>query len=124
MADVLLGRPLAPALRARLFRDDESLHAPHLIDPEVLQAVRRSVLAGFVTPDLADTAVREYLDIRLTRHPQDFLLERAWQLRQNFTVYDAMYVALAEVLEAPLVTLDAGLAKAASRLTVNVELFA
>jgi predicted nucleic acid-binding protein len=70
------------------------------------------VRAGEVSPDRAAEALADLADFDLHRHPHIDLLTRAWKLRENVTAYDAMYVALAEALDAPIVTCDAPLARA------------
>ncbi|HUP63282.1 MAG TPA: type II toxin-antitoxin system VapC family toxin [Thermoanaerobaculia bacterium] len=123
LVDMLLNRPLAPALRTRLILSGEVLHAPYMIDLEVLQALRRFVLARQVTIQRAEEAIEDHLALRIERYPHDPLLRRAWELRANITAYDAAYVALAEKLRATFVTLDVRLARACPP-TVRVELFA
>jgi len=105
-------------LRTRLLA--EALDAPHLIDLEVAQTVRRYWLTGELDDARASDAVRQHLDLSITRYPHDLLLERVWELRFNFTAYDAVYVALAEALRTTLITVDTRLAKAAARF-VDVE---
>lgn len=112
LLEFLLQTPLGMRVEARLFRDDEGLHAPHLVDVEVTQALRRLVRAGEVTAIRAAEALTDLADLDLHRHGHVDLLTRAWTLRENVTAYDAMYVALAEALAASLVTCDAALAKA------------
>lgn len=108
----LLRLPRAGQVEHRLSRLDESMHAPHLIDVEVAQVVRRLTAGGAVRADRGRQALQDLADLGLERHPHDVLLSRVWQLRENLTAYDAVYVALAEALDAPLVTLDARLAAA------------
>jgi predicted nucleic acid-binding protein len=108
----LLRLPRAGLVEERLSRQDESLHAPHLLDVEVAQVVRRLAAQGVVRADRGRQAVEDLADLDLARHPHDVLLPAIWRLRENLTAYDAAYVALAEVLDAPLVTLDARLAGA------------
>src|SRR4029078_9554193 len=96
----------------RLFRDRDELHSPHLADVEVTQGLRRLVRTGEVSPGRAAEAIADLVDLQLHRHPHLDLLTRAWTLRDNVTAYDAMYIALAEALDAPLVTCDTPLAKA------------
>ncbi len=91
---------------------NETLHAPHLLDVEVLQVVRRLEAAGTLPPGRGRDALRDLRDLRLVRYPHETLLDRAWALRKNLGAYDAMYVALAEGLDAPLVTTDRKLAAA------------
>jgi predicted nucleic acid-binding protein len=90
-----------------------SLWAPHLIDAEVGQALRRRVAAGRLGEDRADAALLDLARLPLRRIEHVGLLRRAWELRHNLSFYDGLYVALAEVLDVPLVTLDRRLAKAA-----------
>jgi predicted nucleic acid-binding protein len=106
LAEFLLQTPLGAKVEARLFRDDDELHAPHLLDVEVTQALRRLVRTGEVPAGRAEEAVADLLDIDVHRHAHVDLLGRAWELRDNLTAYDAMYVALAEAIAAPLVTCD------------------
>ncbi len=110
--------PRASTLRQRL--RGEHLQAPHLIDLEVAQTLRRFVLAGSLTVDRAHDALADLAQLPLIRHPHYPFLDRIWQLRSNVTAYDAAYVALAEILSAPLLTLDARLAHAGTRVTIEV----
>lgn len=98
--------------QARLLVAAESLHAPHLVDAEVLSALRRLVGAGTLTADDGARCVNTWSRIGLTRYAADPLLERIWELRQTLSAYDAMYVALAEQLDCALVTADARLSGA------------
>jgi predicted nucleic acid-binding protein len=98
-----------------------SLWAPHLIDAEVGHALRRRVAALKLRDDHAAAALGKLAGLPLRRIVHTGLLDRAWQLRHNLSFYDGIYVALAEALEAPLVTLDHRLARAlgdASKVTV------
>lgn len=97
-------------VEARLFRARDEFHAPHLADVEVTQGLRRLVRAGEVSAARAAEAIADLADLDLHRHPHLDLLSRAWTLRENVTADDAMYVALAEALDAPLVTCDRALA--------------
>lgn len=106
VTELLLQTPLGSHVETRLFRDADDLHAPHLLDVEVVQALRRLVRAGEVLPGRAAEAIEDLTVFHVLRHPHVDLLERAWELRDNVTAYDAMYVALAEALDAPLVTCD------------------
>lgn len=94
-------------------RDPEDvIHVPHLMFVEVAQVLRRHVQAGVITADRGRRSVVYLGDLSAARHSHEPLLGRMWELRDNLTAYDAAYVALAESLEAPLVTLDAKLANA------------
>lgn len=106
----------------RLNRPGETLHAPHLIDPEVLSALRRLVLRREIGASRAQLALEDFRELRLQRYPHGALLERIWALRSNLSAFDAAYVALAEALDAPLVTADGGLARAPGH-TAQVEVF-
>jgi predicted nucleic acid-binding protein len=106
LLEFLLQTPLGTRVEARLFRDQDELHAPHLADVEVTQGLRRLVRTGEMSADRAADAIADLVDLDLHRHPHLDILTRAWTLRGNITAYDAMYVALAEALDAPLVTCD------------------
>jgi predicted nucleic acid-binding protein len=112
LLEFLLQTALGTRVEARLFRDDDEFHSPHLADVEVTQGLRRLVRAGEISPNRAADAIADLADLDLHRHPHLDLLIRAWKLRENITAYDAMYVALAEALDAPFITCDAPLAKA------------
>lgn len=90
----------------------ESLHAPQLLDIEVLQVFRRHVSSGAVTAERGATGVAALGQLDITRYGHEELRPRIWALRQNVTAYDAAYIAVAEALDAPLLTLDARLAAA------------
>jgi predicted nucleic acid-binding protein len=115
LLEVLLRTPAAQAVERRLFDPRETLHAPHLLDVEVAQVVRRYAAAGEIDRDRGRATLADLADFPLRRYPHDFLLPRVWELRDNLTAYDAVYVALAEALDAPLVTRDRRLAAAAGR---------
>jgi predicted nucleic acid-binding protein len=110
--EVLLRMPAGVALEERLFEADETLHAPHLLDVEVAQVLRRYALAGEVEAQRCRVALDDLSGLPLTRYPHDVLIPRVWDLRSNLSAYDAVYVALAEALDAPLLTRDRRLAKA------------
>lgn len=120
LIDAVLARPAKPALLSRL--SDESLHAPHLIDIEVLHALRRLSLTAAVPEERLDDARADIADITLTRYPLGSLADRVWQLRHHLTAYDATFIALAEILDAPLVTCDSRLARAGGHHAL-VEVF-
>ncbi len=97
------------------------LHAPHLLDLEVLSGLRGLLTGGKLTSRRADQARRDYWDLALTRHPMHALAERVWDLRHNLTVYDAAYVALAELVGSRVLTADRAMA-ADTRVACAVEL--
>jgi predicted nucleic acid-binding protein len=111
VVELVLRTPAAAAVEARIVRDP-SLHAPDVIDLEVTHVVRRYVAVGDVTAARGGQAIDDLLDLPLRRYPHRPLIERVWQLRERLTAYDAAYVALAELLDATLVTRDRRLGRA------------
>ena len=108
--EVLLRTPAAADVDRLLFGAGQTLHAPHLLDVEVAQVVRRYVAGGEIEEARGRAALADLVDFPLRRYPHDVLLPRVWDLRNSLTAYDAAYVALAEALDAPLVTRDRRLA--------------
>lgn len=108
----LLRTPAGNKIDARLFSRSVSLHAPHLLDVEVAQVLRRYVREKAITAQRGEEALTDFNDLPLNRYPHDFLIPRVWQLRDTLTAYDAVYVALAEALDAPLLTCDRRIALA------------
>lgn len=107
--------------RARERIAAERLSAPEVIDLEVLSAFRRLCAAGKLSVERADAAVADLQDLRIERVPHRPLVARCWELRDNVTVYDAAYIALAESLDVPLLTADRRLAAApGARCTFEV----
>lgn len=109
--DLLLQTERAEAIAALALAPDQRLHAPHLLDIEVTQVLRRFVQHKSLSPDRARTALKDYADLSIERHVQTPLLPRVFELRDSLTAYDGVYVALAEALAAPLLTCDARLAR-------------
>jgi len=109
------------AIEERLFSTGESLHAPHLLDVEFAHVIRRYALRGEMGNRDALAAFAGLTDLPIRRHPHHFLLGRVWDLRHNLSAYDAVYVALAESLDEPLITHDQRLANAAGH-SARVEL--
>jgi predicted nucleic acid-binding protein len=112
IAELLLQTRIGLRVERRLYQDDVDIHAPHLLDVEVLSALRRLVRAGEVTAGRASDAIEDLAMLRIIRHGHLDLAIRVWELRQNVTAYDAVYLALAESLDAPVVTCDRPLAAA------------
>ncbi len=108
----LLVRRAAPAVADRFRDPDVTVHAPYLLGVEVAAALRGLVLGGHTTPERAWTALSDLTLADIQLHDPTPLLARAWELRDNLTAYDATYVALAEVLDATLVTADRRIARA------------
>jgi predicted nucleic acid-binding protein len=96
----------------RLLASAGAIHGPHLLDLEVTQVLRRYAARGLADPARCRQALDDLEKMGLRRHPHDHLLSRVWDLRHNLTAYDAVYVALAEYLGAPLLTRDRRLAAA------------
>lgn len=113
-AELILGGGRAPL--------DRDFHAPSVCDLELASTVRRLLRSRRLTLEGAATAIAEYLSMPLTRYQHTALLGRVLELRDNFTAYDASYVALAEWLEAPLLTADRRLARAVRRHVPHVAL--
>ena len=118
----LLGLPRADAVGARILAAD-SLHAPALMDIEVAQVMRRYTAAGEIAADTGERALNVLRDLDVNRYTHESLLTTIWKLRHNLTAYDAAFVALAGVLDAPLITLDrriAGATMAGWNITIDV----
>lgn len=109
--DLICGTPRAERLIEYVRFDDDQL-APHLIDAEVLGVIRKQYELGQLDETAAGQAVRDLRDWPGDRVSHRPLLDRAWELRHSVRGYDALYVALAEALDAPLLTTDARLARA------------
>jgi predicted nucleic acid-binding protein len=101
----LLDPPSAAEIAQRLFATRETIHVPHLIDLEVLQALRRYARSE-MSGSRAEKALQIYRHIPMKRYSHKVLMPRIWELRHNFTAYDTSYIALAEALDAPLITCD------------------
>jgi len=120
--DWLLQTAVGQEIENRIYSLGESLHAPHLLDLEVAQVLRRLVREGAVSAPRADQAIQDLVDLRVTRYPHFVFLPHIWRLRHNFSAFDAAYIALTEKLGATLITRDIRLASASAR-TVSIELF-
>ena len=110
LIEVLLNTSAAPRIADRLFDRGETLHAPHLLDVEVAQVLRRYARVGEISATRGNAALEDLAAFPITRYPHSPFLPRIWQLRDNATACDAAYLALAEALEAPFLTRDAKLA--------------
>ena len=119
--EVLLRRPHCEKIESRLFAGD-SLHAPHLLDLEVAQVLRRYGLSGELGETRASEALDDLKDIPIERYPHEPFLERIWQLRRNVSAYDGAYLALAEALDAVVITTDRRL-RAVPDIRARVEVF-
>lgn len=120
--DWLLQTPAGERIERRVYSRSESLHAPHLLDLEVTQVLRRLVREAVISAQRANQAIQDLLDLQVIRYAHVVLLPRVWQLRNNLSAYDAAYLALAEMLDAPLVTRDTRLAASPAHSAI-VEVF-
>jgi predicted nucleic acid-binding protein len=120
--EILLQTEAGAPVAERLLTSDPSLHAPHLLDVEVAQVLRRFVAQGEVPEARARQALAALADFPLERYSHTILVPRIWALRQNLSAYDAAYVALAEVLGATLLTRDARISRAPD-LAARIEVF-
>jgi predicted nucleic acid-binding protein len=110
--ELVLRTQRADRIAARVLDPAQRLHAPHLIDIEVMQVLRRLVQFREIVPARAELALLDFIQLTIERHAHPALLRRIWGLRSIMTAYDAAYVALAEALAAPLLTCDERLARA------------
>jgi predicted nucleic acid-binding protein len=120
--DWLLQTPAGQRIEQRIYAHQDSLHSVHSIDVEFLQVLRRLVRERNVSPRRAEEAIEDMAALRVTRYAPVLLVRRIWRLRQNLSAYDAAYVALAEKLQAPLITRDQRIASAPGH-TAAVEVF-
>jgi predicted nucleic acid-binding protein len=120
--DWLLQTAVGQQIETRIYARGDSLHAPHLLDLEVAQVLRRLERESSVSAQRADLALQDLQDLRVTRYPHYIFLPHIWRLRHNLTAYDAAYVALTDKLGATLITRDARLASAAAP-DLSVELY-
>jgi predicted nucleic acid-binding protein len=121
VVELVLQTDRAGAIVARAFGATQQLHAPHLVDVEVAQALRRLLLAKQITPSRAQEAFEDFCLLVIERHAHRPLLGRIWALKASLSAYDATYVALAEALASPLLTCDGKLARTGGHVA-QVEL--
>jgi predicted nucleic acid-binding protein len=112
LLEMLLRTQRADQLMERALEPSERMHAPHLLDVEVTQVLRRLVQRKEITTARAAEAIDDLNNLIIERHAHQALVPRIWQLRDSLTAYNGAYVALAEALDAPLLTCDAKLAGA------------
>lgn len=121
MLEIVLRTPAGVRALDLVLSEEESLHAPHLLDLEVVQVLRRYLRAGVIDEERATEALEDFSSFSIQRYAHDLFLARIWELRHNLTAYDASYVALAEALNATLLTYDKALAKSTGH-RADVEL--
>jgi predicted nucleic acid-binding protein len=112
VVEVLLRTPVGIRHAGRVLDAKEQLHVPHLLDIEAVQVLRRLTLKGELRAERAEQALEILVDLPLVRHDHVPLIDRVWALRTSMTAYDAAYVALAEGLDAVLLTCDRRLSRA------------
>jgi predicted nucleic acid-binding protein len=120
--DWLIQSPAGQRIEKRIFSAGETLHAPHLLDLEVTQVLRRLAQQRNISDQRANAALQVLLDLRIARYPHAVFLPRIWQLRHHVSAYDAAYIALAEQLNAALITRDTRLASAVGH-SAQIEVF-
>lgn len=120
MVELLRAGDHTRAVDERLATEEHTLWAPHLIDAEVGHALRREVRSGQMEADKAVEALWEVSKLPIERVEHELLVHVAWDLRDNFTFYDGLYVALALMLDEPLLTIDARLARSGLDLPIEV----
>lgn len=119
--EYLIGERWHEAVTDRVTQAAGQVQAPEILDLEVLAALRRLVESGRTPVHQAELALRDFLQLPIRRHGHHGLAPRIWELRHNVTEYDGAYIALAEALDAPLITCDARLAAAPGH-TATIEL--
>ncbi len=120
LVELLVGTATGRIVATRIADPAVGLHVPHLADVEVAQALRRYVRDGDLDVPDAEAALDDLRALDVQRHSHEPLLDRVWELRDNVSAYDAVYVALAEALDAVLVTCDGPLARA-SNVDAQIE---
>ena len=118
----LLGTPSGTAVAERLFAPGQSIYAPELVYVEVVHGLRRMVRAQALPVLRAEANIDDLLDLEINQFPHMLVLRRVWELRDILSAYDALYVCIAETLEAPLITCDRRLASAHGHFA-QIEVF-
>jgi predicted nucleic acid-binding protein len=120
LVELLAHREYAEMVEERLHAEEHALWAPHLVDAEIGHALRRAVRLGEIEADVAGVALWEIDELPIRRVEHELLVHFAWALRDNVSFYDALYVALAQMLDEPLLTFDARLARAGLEAEIEV----
>lgn len=120
LVELLCETDQAEAVEERLAAEEHSLWAPHLVDAEVGQALRRAVRLGRMDAEEAGEAIWQIEELAIRRVEHELLVHVAWDLRDNFSFYDGLYVALALMLDEPLLTFDARMARSGVDLPIEV----
>ena len=111
VVELLTNGPLADSLRRDLAGRGESFIVPHLLDVEVVSALRSLVAGQRIDSHRSDQLLTGLAALPAERYAHTPLVGRIWELRHNFTAYDAVYIALAEATNSVLYTCDAKLSK-------------
>ena len=111
VVELLLNGPLADSLRRELAKQHDGFMVPHLLDVEVVSALRSLAVGLRIDSHRSEQLIQQLTDLPVERYPHTPLLGRIWELRHNFTSYDAAYIALAEAMNATLYTSDVKLCK-------------
>ncbi len=119
--ELLLNTTAGKRVAKRIETPAVSIHVPHLIDVEIADVLRRYTLRGLVTADRGELALDQWRQLDVERYSHELFLDRMWQLRDNVSAYDAVYVALTEALSAVLVTGDGRLLRTPG-LAIHIEL--
>ena len=122
VVDWLLQTPAGKRIEQHIYARKDTLHTVYLLDVEFAQVLRRLVREGRLARKRAEEAIEDLVVLRVTRYAPVLFLDRIWQLRQNLSAYNAAYVALAEELQAPLITRDQGIAAAPGH-KATIEVF-
>jgi len=109
VVEILTNGPFAESFQHDMGNGAGSFIAPHLLDIEVISALRRIAAAGRLNAERTELALTRFAKLPAERYPHTPLLHRVWELRHNFTAYDAIYIALAEETDSVLCTTDAKL---------------
>ena len=120
--ELLMASPNGSAIEDHLFSSGEPLAAPQLIDVEVLHVIRRFYRTGVLTVERSEQALEDFGDLPIRRYGHELLRSGMWRLRNSVTAYDAAYIALAELLQAPIVTCDGKLARSSGH-DVSFQVF-
>ena len=117
-----MASPIGSAIEDYVFSSGEPLAAPDLIDVEVLHVIRRFHRTGILTLQRSEQALEDFGDLAIRRYGHELLRPGMWRSRNSVTAYDAAYIALAELLEAPIVTCDGRMARSTGH-DVTFQLF-
>ena len=122
VVELLMASPIGSAVEDHVFSSEEPLAAPQLLDVEVLHVLRRFHRTGILSLERSEQALEDLGDLAIRRYGHELLRAGMWRMRNNVTAYDAAYIALAELLEAPVVTCDGKLASSGGH-DVSFQLF-